>query len=290
MPRNAIDADIVPGGSSSGSAVAVAHGLVSFALGTDTAGSGRVPAALNNIVGLKPTLGALSSAGVVPACKTLDTVSVFALNVDDAYAVFAVASEFDCNDPFSRAVDVPEALLDDGVLRVAAPTSGTLEFFGDEIQAGAFDATLALTAALGISVDRFDFTPCAEVARMLYDGAWVAERMTVVEELMTSNPDAIHPVTRKVIAAADGKRAVDVFNDMYARERLRHELERALQDVDVLMVPSIPTFFSVAQVEAEPVLTNTRLGTYTNFVNLLDMCAIAVPTGPRQMDGLAVSR
>ena len=281
VPLNAIDPDIVPGGSSSGSAVAVARGLVSFALGTDTAGSGRVPAALNNIVGLKPTLGTLSATGVVPACKTLDTISVFALNVGDAYLAYRTATCFDETDPFSRKFAVAPLPVAQARLRVAVPTLASREFFGDDTQAVAFEAALGQLCASGAQVREIDLAPFMDVAKMLYQGAWVAERMTVVEALLSKAPTALHPVTRAVIESANELSAMDVFRDTYQLRQLKREIELLLQDIDLLCVPSIPTFYSVADVEGEPVLTNSRLGTYTNFVNLLDMCALTVPTQAR---------
>ncbi|MEE4378864.1 MAG: allophanate hydrolase, partial [Candidatus Competibacteraceae bacterium] len=214
-PKNALDPEIIPGGSSSGSAVAVAHGIVSFALGTDTAGSGRVPAALNGIVGLKPTLGALSNSGVVPACRTLDTVSVFALTAEDAYAVFRCAAGFDPNDPYARPVAVTPLGPTSPAFRVGVPDTATRVFFGDEIQANAFDTALEQIKALGGEIVELDFSPFFEVAAMLYEGVWVAERYVVVEELLHNHPDALHPVTRQVIEQAERFSAADAFRGFY---------------------------------------------------------------------------
>jgi len=281
IPRNAIDPGIVPGGSSSGSAVAVARGIASFALGTDTAGSGRVPAALNNIVGLKPTLGALSATGVVPACRTLDTISVFALSVGDAHAAFRVATGHDAADAYSRPVPAPPLSPAPPVLRIGVPDAATREFFGDAAQAASYQAALDLLEGQGATILPLDFTPFFDVARMLYEGAWVAERMTVIEPLLRSDPRAILPVTRKIITAADKLSAADAFRGIYRLADLRRAAEPLLASVDLLCVPTIPTFYSLADLEADPIGPNSRLGTYTNFVNLLDMCGIAVPCGPR---------
>jgi allophanate hydrolase len=281
VPRNALDPSIVPGGSSSGSAVAVARGIVSFALGTDTAGSGRVPAALNNIVGLKPSLGALSASGVVPACRTIDTISVFALTVPDAWTAFAAACAGDPADAYSRAIPAPPLGAPPPVLTVAVPDEASREFFGDRAQAAQFDDTLAHLSALGARIDPIDFTPFFDVARMLYEGAWVAERMTVVEELMRRSPGALHPVTAGIIGAADRLSAADAFRGIYRLAELRRRAEALMAGADLLCVPSIPTFFTLSDLEADPVGPNSRLGTYTNFVNLMDMCGIAVPTGWR---------
>jgi allophanate hydrolase len=281
VPRNAIDPEIVPGGSSSGSAVAVARGIVSFALGTDTAGSGRVPAALNNLVGLKPSLGALSATGVVPACRTLDTISIFALTVPDAWTAFRAACGFDPADAYSRALPAPPLGAPPPVLTVAVPDGPSREFFGDKAQAESFDAALARLAGLGARIVEIDFSPFFDVARMLYEGAWVAERMTVVEDLMRRDPGALHPVTARIIGAAEGLSAADAFRGIYRLADLRRRAEGLMAGADLLCVPSIPTFYGLADLDADPVGPNSRLGTYTNFVNLMDLCGIAVPTGSR---------
>lgn len=281
VPRNALEPAIVPGGSSSGSAVAVAHGIVPFALGTDTAGSGRVPAALNGIVGLKPSLGTLSASGVVPACRTLDTISIFALTAVDAHDVFRAAAAFDPLDAYSRAL--PTAPLPAPVLapRITAPDVASLVFFGDEVQSADFEATLATLAAGGAVIDRVDFAPFYAVAQMLYDGAWIAERYAAIQEMMTNRPEAVHPVTRAIIARAEGQSAVDAFNGFYRLADLRRACATVLGAADMLCVPTIPTFVRCDDLAADPVTPNSNLGTYTNFVNLLDLCALAVPTGPR---------
>lgn len=281
VPKNAVDPDIVPGGSSSGSAVAVARGIVSFALGTDTAGSGRVPAALNNIVGLKPSLGALSASGVVPACRTLDTISVFALSVPDAWAAFRAACAFDASDAFARALPAPPLAAPPPVVTLAVPDAASRQFFGDAAQAASFAAALERLQGLGARVIEIDFTPFHDVAQMLYDGAWVAERMTVVEDLMRRDRAALHPVTARIIGHADSLSAADAFRGIYRLAELRRRAETLIAGADALCVPSIPRFYSLADLEADPVGPNSRLGTYTNFVNLMDMCGIAVPVAAR---------
>jgi allophanate hydrolase len=281
VPRNALDAAMVPGGSSSGSAVVVAHGVVPFSLGTDTAGSGRVPAALNGIVGLKPSLGALSANGVVPACRTLDTISIFALTVADAYDVFRAASAFDPADAYSRPLPSAAMPAPAPAPRITAPDASSLVFFGDDVQAADFEATLATLAQSGARLDRVDFTPFYDVARMLYDGAWIAERYAAIEDMMRTRPDAVHPVTRAIIAKAEGQSAVDAFKGFYRLAELRRACAPILEAADMLCVPTIPTFATCAELEADPITPNSNLGTYTNFVNLLDLCALAVPTGPR---------
>jgi len=280
-PLNAIDPEIVPGGSSGGSGVIVGHGIVSFSLGTDTAGSGRVPAALNNIVGLKPTLGALSASGVVPACRTLDTVSVFALTVDDAYAAFAVARGYDAADAYSKPLTHEELSQPVMPLRIGVPDANSLIFFGDDVQHAAFERDVAALAARGAIIEPVDFEPLYAIARMLYEGAWVAERYTVVEDLLARDPDALFPVTQQIITHAESMSAADAFRGIYRLAELKRAAEPMLSGLDMLCVPTMPTFYSVADLEADPVTPNSNNGTYTNFVNLLDMCGIAVPTAPR---------
>jgi allophanate hydrolase len=284
VPKNAIDPAIVPGGSSSGSAVAVAHGLVSFSLGTDTAGSGRVPAALNGIVGLKPTLGTISATGVVPACRTLDTVSVFALTVDDAWRVFHVAARFDPTDAYARPIPVPAQPCATPAIRIGVPDAATRKFFGDTVQAASYAATVDTLSGLGATITEIDFTPLYQIAELLYEGAWVAERYSVIESLLKTRPEALLPVTRAIIGKAEQFSSADVFRGLYRLKALLRDAEAAISGVDALCVPSIPGFCTVAELEADPVGPNSRLGTYTNFVNLMDLCALTVPVA-RRSDG-----
>ncbi len=283
-PKNALDPAIVPGGSSGGSGVSVAHGIVSFALGTDTAGSGRVPAALNNIVGLKPSLGSWSASGSVPACRSIETISAFALTVEDAYRVHQVASGFDEKDAYARAIEAPGLFAIKAPLRIGIPDSNSIKFFGDDIQAASFAEGVALLQAAGHTVEPLDFAPFYAIAEMLYEGAWVAERNSVIDKLMADDPDAILPVTRKIVGKANDLSATDAFRGFYRLKELSRKVEPLLARLDVLAVPSIPTFYTVADLEADPVTPNSNLGTYTNFVNLLDMCGLAVPI-PARSDG-----
>lgn len=276
VPRNPFDARYIPGGSSSGSAVAVSSGLVGFSLGTDTAGSGRVPAAFNNIVGLKPTRGALGTSGVVPACRSLDCVSIFALTAADAAAVFEVARGFDPDDPYSRAVE--DAALPDR-FRFGVPRAEDLRFFGDEAAAQLFADAVERLSGLGGQAVTIDFTPFRETADLLYSGPWVAERMAAVEAFLRDRPESVHPVTRRIIQSADRYSAVDAFRAMYRLEELRGAAGRAWREIDVLLVPTAGTIYTVDQLEADPVALNTNLGAYTNFTNLLDLSAIALPNG-----------
>ena len=285
IPNNPLRGDLIPGGSSSGSAVAVSAGLVPLALGTDTAGSGRVPAMLNNIVGLKPSLGLISTAGVVPACRTLDCVSVFSLTVDDAMTALAAMAGPDGADPFSRSR--PLAAMDSfpSQLRLGVPRNGQLIFFGDKASEQAYGEALARWKALGATFVEFDLEPLYETARLLYEGPWVAERYLVIRNLLASSPDAIHPITREITAAGARLTAADTFAALYRLQALRRIAERAFANIDALVLPTAPTAYSTAQVLANPVELNSRLGTYTNFVNLLDLCGLALPAAIRP-DGI----
>jgi allophanate hydrolase len=288
IPKNAIDPTLVPGGSSSGSAVATAHGIVSFALGTDTAGSGRIPAGLNNIVGLKPSLGAFSTTGVIPACRTLDCVSVFALTVEDAWTVFSVAARPDETDAYSRTIPITGYRAAPPVLTIGVPAATDLRFFGDTSMEAAYAHALAVLSGLGHKLVEIPFADFYEVADLLYEGAWVAERYAAVKDFFDTHEDAFHPVTRSIYSGAKALSAADAFNGLYSLQALRKKLAPVIGSVDLFCVPTAPRHFTVAELEAEPIRENSRLGTYTNFVNLLDMCGIAVPTGKRP-DGLPAS-
>jgi allophanate hydrolase len=285
IPKNPLRGELLPGGSSSGSAVAVAAGLVPLALGTDTAGSGRVPALLNNIVGLKPSLGMISTAGVVPACRTLDCVSIFSLTVDDAVTALAAMTGPDGADPFSRDRPLGAITAQPTNLRLGVPRSGQLIFFGDKAQDAAYRDALKRLASLGATLVEFDMEPFYETARLLYEGPWVAERYLVIRNLLASSPDAIHPVTREIIAPGARLTAAETFSALYRLQGVRKIAERILSNFDAMVLPTAPTVYTTAQVLADPVLLNSRLGTYTNFVNLLDLCGLALPASFRP-DGL----
>jgi allophanate hydrolase len=284
IPNNPVRSDLIPGGSSSGSAVAVSAGLVPLALGTDTAGSGRVPAMLNNIVGLKPSLGMISTAGVAPACRTLDCVSVFALTVDDAVTALAVMTGPDGADPFSRDRPLQGLTPLPARLRLGVPRSGQLIFFGDKASETAYGDALKRWSVLGATLVEFDMEPFYEAARLLYEGPWVAERYLVIRDLLASSPDSIHPVTREITAAGSRLTAAETFSALYRVQGLRKAAERAFADMDAMVLPTAPTAYSTKQVLANPIELNSRLGTYTNFVNLLDLCGLALPAAIRADD------
>lgn len=275
-PRNAFDGAYVPGGSSSGSAVTVASGIVSFSLGTDTAGSGRVPAAFNNIVGLKPTRGTISARGMVPACRALDTVSVFALTVADADLVYRCAAQFDAEDGFSRLIAaVPPARAG---LRFGVP-GGALEFCGDAGAARLYDEAVARVRALGHEVVAFDYAPFAEAARLLYQGPWVAERFAAVGDFASGHGADMDATVRAIVLGARDMTASEAFKGFYRLADLVRLAEAEWQKMDVMILPSAPTIYTVAEMLADPIKLNSNLGTYTNFVNLMDLSALAVPAG-----------
>lgn len=276
--RNAFDGTYISGGSSSGSAVSVALGLVSFSLGTDTAGSGRVPAGFNNLVGLKPSRGLLSTRGVVPACRSLDCVSIFALTVADAIRVYSVAAVFDPGDPFARRDSGSPAVSGEySNLRLGVPKAADLEFFGDGEAAELFQTALRKIREAGATIAEIDYAPFLETANLLYQGPWVAERYIAVREMLERHPDALHPVTRGIIEQGHGFGAVDAFEAYYRLKELRRRTAPVWDGIDALVTPTAGTIYTIDAVEAEPVQLNTNLGQYTNYMNLLDLCGIAVP-------------
>ncbi|KIL97145.1 Allophanate hydrolase [Paramagnetospirillum magnetotacticum MS-1] len=284
VARNPFNADYIPGGSSSGSAVAVSAGLVSFSLGTDTAGSGRVPAGFNNIVGLKPTKGLVSARGVVPACRSLDCVSVFTLTVEDSMSVLEVLAGYDPGDAFSRHAPVMPPAPARG-RRMGVPASGQLRFFGDDAAQQSYVQAVGRARDLGWQVVEIDFAPFAEVADLLYSGPWVAERTAAVGDFIAAHPSAALDVTRGIIMGGVQKSAVDAFRATYRLEELRAKAAAQWTLMDLMLLPTSGTIYTIDQVMADPVATNTNLGAYTNFVNLLDLCAIAIPSAMRP-DGL----
>ncbi|WP_341303835.1 allophanate hydrolase [Pseudomonas sp. TMP25] len=278
--RNSFNPDYVSGGSSSGSASVVARGLVPFSLGTDTAGSGRVPAGFNNIVGLKPSKGWLSTSGVVPACKTLDCISVFALTVSDALTVAQIAGGYDATDPYSRKNPMSAKVGMPAKPRLAVPSNPA--FFGDSQNQAVYAAALDTLRALGAEVCEIDFTPFRQLADQLYYGSWVAERTVALEGV---NPAHINPVVRGIVDNGHTYSACDAYKAEYIRAELSRTINEVLADFDALVVPTSPTIRSLAEMEVEPVLFNSQFGTYTNFTNLADLSALALPAGFRA-DGL----
>jgi allophanate hydrolase len=282
--RNALNEAYASGGSSSGSAVAVASGLVSFSLGTDTAGSGRVPAAFNNIVGLKPTCGWLSTSGLVPACRSIDCVSIFALTSEDAARVAAVTGAYDRADPYSR-VAPPTAVQGTSSFRFGVPRASQLEFFADADYERLFGEAVKRLESLGGARVEIDFAPFRAAAKLLYEAAWIAERYVAVGEFIERHPLSVHPVTRHLIEASRGFSAADAFRAHHSLMVARRDATEAWGDIDVLVTPTTGTIYRIEDIEADPIRLNANLGFYTNFVNFLDMAAVAVPAGFRR-DGL----
>ncbi len=266
----------ISGGSSSGSAVAVAAHLVSFALGTDTAGSGRVPAAFNGIVGLKPTRGSLSTIGVVPACRTLDCVSIFALDCADADIVFRAVRAFDPEDPYSRRAGQPRAWPREG-FRFGVPSHAMLRFFGDDSAPKLFQDAIRRLRDVGGEPVEVDYSAFDEAARLLYSGPWLAERLAAIDAFA----GALHPITAKIIQRARNLTALDAFAGMYRLESLKRAAEREWKHMDFLLLPTAGAAYTHEEIAAEPITLNTNLGYYTNFVNLFDLAAIAIPAGVR---------
>ena len=287
VPRNPFDPAYIPGGSSSGSAVAVATGLVAFALGTDTAGSGRVPASFNNIVGLKPTRGLISASGVVPACRSLDCVSIFTLTVADAASVLDVARGVDSADsrsrpppPGFRAIGrLPERFTFGVVGR------GDLEFFDNADGPVLYAAAIDRLTALGGEAVTIGYAPFLEAAKLVYCGPWLAERHSAIAAAMGDRWDVLHPTVRGIVAGAGAISGADAYAGLDRRAALRQETQKVWRQIDLLVLPTTGTIYRIGEVEKAPVTLNENLGRYTNFCNLLDLSALAVPAGFRG-DGL----
>jgi allophanate hydrolase len=282
IPSSVFDKDYVSGGSSSGSGVSVAAGLVSFSLGTDTAGSGRVPAGFNNIVGLKPTKGFLSTRGLVPACRTQDVISIFALTVADAAEVMSVAAAYDAEDAYSLQPPAPFGVegVPTDLLRIGVPQSG-LEFFGDTDAERLYRASVERLSESGATIVEIDFTPFKEAANLLYSGPWVAERLAAIRTFAESHPDALHEVVGGIIRGGAKHSAVDAFEGFYKLADFIRAAEAQWGAMDVLLLPTTGTTYKISEVLADPVRLNSNLGVYTNFVNLMDLSALAVPAGFR---------
>jgi allophanate hydrolase len=283
--RNSFDPRFISGGSSSGSAVAVATGQVSFALGTDTAGSVRVPAAFNNLIGLKPSRGSLSTRGVVPACRSLDCVGVLALTAAEAARIAAVARAFDPQDPYSRAAPAAPTARDlTHDFRFGVPDGAQLQFFGDAEYQRLFASAISTLESLGGTRVPIDFEPFLAAGRLLY-GPWLAERYCAVGKFIDARPDAVLPVTRAIIAPGRLIPATEAFMGRHRLEELRRATDEVWRRVDVLSTPTAATIYTIAALERDPIDLNANLARYTNFTNLLDLASIAVPAGFRS-DGL----
>lgn len=280
---NTFNPEYVSGGSSSGSASVVARGLVPFSLGTDTAGSGRIPAAFNNIVGLKPTKGRFSNTGLLPACKSIDCISIFALSVVDADAVAKIMEGFDEQDSYSRINPNTAPAKFSQKLNFAIPKQ--LEFFGDDFSAQAFQQTIQDLEKLGATVTPIDFSAFSTLAAQLYQGSWVAERTTAVEDLLESNAADFDPTVLEIIQKGQQYSAVDAYKAEYFKQDLARLIQLQLSQFDALVVPSSPTIHTIAEMAEAPIENNSHFGTYTNFTNLADLSALAVPAGFRE-DGL----
>jgi len=283
--KNSFNPEYISGGSSSGSAVVVANGQVCFSLGTDTAGSGRVPAALNNIVGLKATKGLLSCHGVVPACKSLDCVTLFANTVDELNQLLDISGQLDPNDCYSRANSAdnsieyyqPENRLAE--LKIGVPEQGQLAFFGDSDAQLLFDKNIEQLQQAGAQMVTINFQPFLEAAKLLYEGPWVAERYAAIEDFFTDNSKQCLPVIETIISGASKHSAVSTFNAMYRLQAYKVQCDAILAELDCIVTPTAGTSYKISQVEADPIQLNSNLGYYTNFMNLLDYAAIAVPAG-----------
>lgn len=276
IPRNAFNRAYVSGGSSSGSAIVVAAGLVPIALGTDTAGSGRVPAAFNHLIGFKPTKGRWSTRGVVPACRSVDCVTVFAHDTTDAGLVDKVLASFDPADPWSK----PLADRTLSPRRIGVPLRHQRQFFGDAESEYLYDRALGHLGTLAEIVE-IDIAPLQEAAQLLYGGPWVAERTAAMAQILTENPDAVDPTVRAVVEAGLSKTAVEAFNGVYRLAELKRHADLMWGELDTLAFPTTGTTYRVAELAAAPIALNSNLGAYTNFVNLLDMAALAIPAGTR---------
>jgi allophanate hydrolase len=279
--KNPFNADYISGGSSSGSAVAVAANLVDFSLGTDTAGSGRVPAAFCNLVGLKPTRGLISTTGVVDACRSLDCVSIFTHCCNDAMKIFSIARGFDPQDIYSRKADDlnPPASPTNGKFRFGVPRDSQLQFFGNRDAEMRYAQAIERAQQIGGTRVEIDFVPFQVTAELLYNGPWVAERFLVAKNLLEKNPDSILPVTLAILEKANHFSAADAFAAQYKLLELRREAQVQWEKMDTLLLPTTGTIYTIAQVQADPFQLNHNLGYYTNFANLLDLCAVAVPNG-----------
>jgi allophanate hydrolase len=281
--KNAFNKEYISGGSSAGSAVAVALGLVSFSLGTDTAGSGRVPAAFNNIIGVKPSRGLLSNTGVVPACRSLDCVSIFALTTDDANAVFNIAANYDPVDDYARPNPFDNNHRHYGIsadpLNIGVPSPDQLNFFGSASSQQLFFDSINKLKEIGVTITEIDFSPFLEAARLLYEGPWVAERFVAIEKLIRDHPDELLPEIETIISGGEDKSAIDYFKSEYQLKHYHKLAHNILTKLDCIVTPTVGTIYTIEQVQSDPIKLNSNLGYYTNFMNLLDCASVAAPAG-----------
>ncbi len=277
--KNSFNPDYISGGSSAGSAVSVALGMASFSLGTDTAGSGRVPASFNNLVGHKPTCGLLSTTGVVPACRTLDCVSIFALTAEDAALVLESAQGYDAEDAYSRKAVGEATTISNAHFTFGVPKPAQLAFFENAETPALFQQTIKQLESMGGKAVEIDFEPFLETARLLYEGPWVAERYAAIREFFEAKPEAIFPVTKQIIGGAVKFSAADTYESQYKLKALQRKAEVVWENIDIIVTPTAGTIYTIDEVNADPVRCNSNLGYYTNFMNLLDLSATAIPTG-----------
>ncbi len=281
--KNSFNKKYISGGSSAGSSVSVALGLASFSLGTDTAGSGRVPAAFNNLVGLKPSKGLLSMSGVVPACRSLDCVSIFALTTDDANAVLEQAAIYDEDDQYARENPFDNNLRHYGMpnegFTFAVPKADQLAFFGNDSAQALFEKSVEQMQTLGGTKKEIDFGVFLQAAKLLYEGPWVAERYVAIEDIIQQHPDDLLPVIKTIIGSAENKTAMDAFKAEYQMQVYRTQSKKILAEFDFLLTPTVGTIYTIDEVNADPIVKNSNLGYYTNYMNLLDCACVAVPAG-----------
>lgn len=277
--QNSFNTDYISGGSSAGSAVSVSLGQVVFALGTDTAGSGRVPAAFNNILGLKGSIGAISCSGVVPACKSLDCVTIFAKTADDLQQIWPVAAKFDAEDVFARSIchrpPLPKNFL------FGVPAQQSLKFFDDNQAQELFSNAIIELEKMGGKAVTIDLAPFLEAAKLLYDGPWVAERLAAIGDFYQQHAQSCLPMIQTIIGGAANYSAVDAYKASYQLKKLKRITDKQLDEVDFIITPTAPTIYTITELENSPIELNSNLGTYTNFMNLLDYSAIAIPAGFR---------
>lgn len=278
--KNSINKEYISGGSSSGSAVSVALEMASFSLGTDTAGSGRVPAAFNNLIGLKATKGVLSTSGVVPACRSLDCVTVFAKELDSIKEVFEIVNACDEEDIYSRVYEKVEC-EEKAKFSFAIPKKEQLKFFGDEEAKKLFKEAVKKFESLGGKAFEIDYEPFNESANLLYSGPWVVERFIAIKDVITKTPQIVEPTVRKIINGGENINAINYFESEYILKKNRKKAEKLFEEFEFMLTPTTGTIYKIEEVNNNPIELNTNLGYYTNYMNLLDLSAIAVPAGNR---------